>query len=145
MTRLCSFRVDGVPVTQGNKTALRTRRGKKIMVDQSNMATKTRKRNALYDWRAAVGWSAKAAYKGEPTTADVIIAVRFYLPRPKSVKRARPSVKPDLGKLVRAVEDALTGIVWKDDAQVVGYSDVGKEYADGRLPGVEVDVLLLDD
>ena len=30
-----------------------------------------------------------------------------------------PTVKPDLLKLTRAVEDALTGIVWRDDAQVV--------------------------
>jgi len=30
-----------------------------------------------------------------------------------------PDKRPDLTKLIRAVEDALTGIVWRDDAQVV--------------------------
>jgi Holliday junction resolvase RusA-like endonuclease len=30
-----------------------------------------------------------------------------------------PTVKPDATKLTRAVEDAMTGIVWRDDAQVV--------------------------
>lgn len=27
--------------------------------------------------------------------------------------------KPDLDNLVKALKDALTGIVWKDDAQIV--------------------------
>jgi len=30
-----------------------------------------------------------------------------------------PAKRPDTTKLIRAVEDALTGIVWRDDAQVV--------------------------
>ena len=30
-----------------------------------------------------------------------------------------PAVRPDTTKLVRAVEDALTGIVWADDALIV--------------------------
>ena len=56
------------------------------------------------------------------------LEVDFYVPRPKGHfgKRglrlsapAFPTVKPDATKLLRAVEDALTGIVWRDDAQVV--------------------------
>lgn len=30
-----------------------------------------------------------------------------------------PAVKPDATKLVRAVEDAMTGIVYRDDAQII--------------------------
>ena len=30
-----------------------------------------------------------------------------------------PIVKPDTTKLMRALEDALTGICWRDDTQVV--------------------------
>jgi hypothetical protein len=33
-----------------------------------------------------------------------------------------PAVKPDLDKCIRALNDALTGILWVDDGQVVGVS-----------------------
>lgn len=62
----------------------------------------------------------------------VRLSVIFYMPRPKGhyrtgkqaaeLRRTAPEypiTKPDLLKLTRAVEDAVTGIVWRDDAQVV--------------------------
>jgi Holliday junction resolvase RusA-like endonuclease len=56
------------------------------------------------------------AKKHEP----VLIEVSWYLARPTSVpkKRLRPSVKPDIDKLLRATLDALTGIAYEDDGQV---------------------------
>jgi len=48
-----------------------------------------------------------------------------------------PATRPsDLDKLVRAVLDALTGIVWKDDAQVVALKATKVQ---GVTPGVEVE------
>lgn len=41
---------------------------------------------------------------------------------------ARPTVKPDLDNLVKTVKDALNGVAWEDDAQVV-YIDAHKFYA----------------
>lgn len=53
----------------------------------------------------------------------------FYLPRPngdftasgelKASARVEPWTKPDLSKLTRALEDALTGMVWDDDSRIV--------------------------
>ena len=43
----------------------------------------------------------------------------------------------DVDKLVRAIFDAMTGIVYKDDSQVCDSSEQ-KRYADGRAPGVWV-------
>jgi Holliday junction resolvase RusA-like endonuclease len=40
-----------------------------------------------------------------------------------------PTVKPDATKLLRGLEDALTGVVWRDDAQVVEQA-VTKRYAE---------------
>ena len=50
-------------------------------------------------------------------------------------KKPYPTVKPDLTKLVRAVEDALTGLIWRDDTQVV-YQSNSKTY--GSPQGVTV-------
>jgi Holliday junction resolvase RusA-like endonuclease len=57
--------------------------------------------------------------------------LRFYMRRPQShfgtgrnagrLKDTAPrfhTTRPDSTKLTRAVEDALTGVVWRDDAQV---------------------------
>jgi len=40
--------------------------------------------------------------------------------------------------LVRAVEDALTGVVWRDDAQLVAI-DARKWYADREAPRTVID------
>ena len=56
----------------------------------------------------------------------------FYLPRPKKYQRrlhVAHTTAPDLDKLVRSVLDALTEVVYLDDAQVVEVLAV-KRYAD---------------
>lgn len=50
--------------------------------------------------------------------------------------RWRPASTPDLSKLARATEDALTGVVWKDDARVVEYTRLAKYYAGDSHPDV---------
>lgn len=68
----------------------------------------------------------------------LVLVVQFYVPRPKSHYGARglrpsapdyPAVRPDVTKLLRAVEDACTGVVWRDDAQVVE-QHAGKSYGE---------------
>jgi Holliday junction resolvase RusA-like endonuclease len=64
-----------------------------------------------------------------PSLDDALrLEVIFVMPRPKNhygrrgLKPKAPfwhNCRPDCGKLVRALEDALTGTIWKDDAQVV--------------------------
>jgi Holliday junction resolvase RusA-like endonuclease len=70
--------------------------------------------------------------------AAVTISVVFHMPRPKSVNprvRPFPQVKPDLSKLVRGLEDPLTGILFTDDAQVIGIGAL-KLYTDGPAKAV---------
>ena len=72
---------------------------------------------------------------GDPTTEAVLVTLGFMFARPKShygtganareIKRSAPaykSTRPDLDKLVRAVLDSLTGIVFVEDSQVAGLS-----------------------
>ena len=49
----------------------------------------------------------------------VALTLIFRFLRPASAKkRPKPTVKPDIDKTTRAVLDALTGIVYRTDAQV---------------------------
>ena len=68
----------------------------------------------------------------------------FTLERPKSVSRGvreRPTVKPDLDKLVRATLDAISLERYvqliKDDSQVTDLH-AAKRYSDHRQPGVTI-------
>ena len=71
----------------------------------------------------------------------VFLCATFWFPRPKGHYRRDGSVrpdasdycrtKPDLDKLLRAVGDALSGIVWRDDSQVVHVRAV-KRYTAGH-------------
>jgi Holliday junction resolvase RusA-like endonuclease len=74
-----------------------------------------------------------------PKGAPVHLVLRFYLEKPASVSKRRvyPTVKPDSSKLLRAVEDSLTGTIWHDDAQVVS-TIIEKHY--GIPQRVEIEV-----
>ena len=68
----------------------------------------------------------------------------FTLERPKSVSRgmrAKPTVKPDLDKLIRATLDAISLERYvqliKDDSQVTDLH-AAKRYSDHRRPGVTI-------
>lgn len=68
----------------------------------------------------------------------------FFLPRPASQRgkkrRERPTGTPDLSNLYYAVENALKGICYHDDSQVVTFGGM-KWYADENSPaGVQVSV-----
>lgn len=50
--------------------------------------------------------------------------------------RIRPTVKPDVSNYLKGIEDALNGICYKDDSQIVEYREpFGKWYG---VPRVEV-------
>lgn len=69
----------------------------------------------------------------------VVIAMKFYFNKPDSVskKRTEHVVRPDCSKLIRATEDALTGIIYTDDAQIVS---IHAEKFYGQPERVEIEV-----
>jgi Holliday junction resolvase RusA-like endonuclease len=129
------FFVPGIPAPGGSKKAF-VIAGKARIVEDC-------KRNA--DWRATVATVASEAMQGvEMSRGPLEVWFQFYLPRPKShfgktglrgAASYYPTVKPDVTKLVRSTEDALKGITWADDSQIVTqWSE--KRYAEpGTRPG----------
>lgn len=83
----------------------------------------------LKDWQHLVA-SAAQPFAGDLFTGPVFVRASFFLPRPKSLPRkvSYHLKKPDLDKLLRATKDALTGVLYRDDSQVVSLSGF-KAYA----------------
>lgn len=131
-----AFTVPGLPQPGGSKRAFPNRRTGRISVVDANPRAKP--------WQAVVAAAGVEAMAGrEPFTVPLIVSFGFYLPRPKGhygtgrnagVLRdsapMSPAVKPDLLKLARAAEDALTGVCWRDDALIVA-EHLAKKYALG--------------
>lgn len=120
---MIAFTVFGEAKPGGSKRAFRNpHTGKIAMVDASGKAGK--------DWRRAVAEAgAEAMGNRELYREALVVSMIFYRPRPKSHLRTngevRPSAprdpitRPDLLKLARLCEDALTGIVYHDDSAIV--------------------------
>lgn len=134
------FVVLGYAEPEGSTRAFHIKKLNRTVVTHQNQ-------KGLDAWRTRVATEAQRALEATPWTMDGTsaygIEVAFLFPRPESVKwwrRRHCTVKPDIDKLVRAVNDALTGIAWNDDSQVVRCV-VDKDYADnwpGSEPGAVV-------
>lgn len=76
-------------------------------------------------WRADVKAAAEKMFTEAgfaPFDGPVSVSLAFVMPRPKSAPKSKhvPAVKrPDVDKLARAVLDALTGVAFVDDSQVI--------------------------
>ncbi|MEH1647567.1 RusA family crossover junction endodeoxyribonuclease [Pediococcus pentosaceus] len=68
-------------------------------------------------------------YTDKVILEPLYVQIKFYRSVQKSVSKVerrrrllgvhRPTMKPDIDNLFKAVTDACTGIVWKDDNQIV--------------------------
>ena len=124
-----SFFVAGSPITQGSAMA-RVRKDGSPFVVQVN-------RSNLMDWRSAIGSAAQGlTFREGP--CDVHLMFRLARPKSRPKKDVHPDRRPDLDKLTRAALDALTGVAYKDDSQVVALH-VYKAYAIGQT-GVQVSI-----
>jgi len=116
-----SFFVKGKPVPQGS---LKFIKGHAIHV----------KGRELVLWRGTI-----AAMARSTNITKIQFGVDMYLlfifNKPKTVKREYPFVRPDLDKLIRAVLDGLTGVVYEDDQQVVR---ITAQKAYGEIEGVHI-------
>lgn len=136
-----TFRVEGMaPAPQGSKRHV----GGGRMVESCR---------EVKPWRLLVAQSAIAAgvplIRGPVRLSVVFVFARplGHLRRDGSLKPSAPrhhAVRPDMSKLLRSTEDALTGVCFEDDARIVGAA-IEKRYAVGNeRPGAIVTVIGLE-
>lgn len=118
------FTVYGKPAQMGSKKAF-VRGGRAIITDDNSAKRK--------QWANAVASAAAAVMGGRSViSSPVYLQATFYFQRPKShfgsgknadvLKTSAPmfhSQTPDLDKLIRCLGDAMAGIVYRDDSQIV--------------------------
>jgi Holliday junction resolvase RusA-like endonuclease len=136
-----SFFVAGRAAPGGSKRGIIHRHtGKVVMIDMGK-GNKT--------WRARVAAEARMAFPRPPLDGPLEVWFDFVIARPKRHFRTGrfsevlrpeyhhvlPTGPADVLKLARAAEDALTGVVWADDALIVS-EHLTKRYGD--QPGVHI-------
>ena len=123
---------------------MKSKAGKPFIIDSNP--------RSLRDWRAAVRTEAQRAMAGRELLGADGLALRltcvFSLQRPKSRPNRHhyPDKRPDLSKLVRAAEDAMKGIVWRDDSQVceqVARKRYAGDLGGAMRPGVDIRVSVI--
>ena len=102
-------------------------------------------------WEQAAAWEARRQYKGKPLEGPVGLTVVAEFSIPSSWPKWKQEeaeegmvahiVKPDGSNVLKAVEDALSGIVFHDDSQIASVM-IDKWY--GNEPGVTLEVRAID-
>lgn len=128
---MVTFTVDGIPIPQGSKKAFRV--GNRINLVEANPKLRL--------WRAAITDKANQVNEyGILFTQPIALDLVFIMPKPVKPKFKVPAVKPDLDKLVRAVNDSLTGTLIKDDS-LICIIHAEKRYATPFMkPGVAITI-----
>lgn len=137
--RLCDCVVPGEAVPQG-----RPRFGHGRTYDPP----KSRK------YKEKVKCIARCNASESPTTHAVRLTLVIYRGVPKSwskrkaaqaiADKIRPTTKPDVSNVLKGIEDALNGVWYADDSQIVEYGLMGKWYAEEPRVYVRLDVEVED-
>lgn len=124
-----TFTIEGRCPTKGSTRSF-IRGGKVVTIaDNARLASWTREaRKAAY--------AAGVRVIGKPRGVILTVGVQFT--RPKTAKRTEHTVRPDIDKCLRAVLDALTGVGYADDSQVVSVRAV-KLYGPSERVMVEIE------
>jgi Holliday junction resolvase RusA-like endonuclease len=135
------FTVAGTPVPKGRPRAASTPVGIRMH---------TPKKTATYE-RKARGSAIVAMNGSKPFARPVSLDVEIIVPIPASWSKKRQTLarigvigatkKPDADNVLKAIKDAMNGVVYADDAQVVAIT-LSKAY--GEHPRVEVAVSEID-
>jgi len=132
------FVVYGIAQPKGSARAFVPKGWTRAVVTSDNPKNK--------NWQQLVAEAASAAIRQHPTfqliETAALLRVAFYLPRPKAIRdRIVPHTKkPDLDKLVRSCKDAMSKVVFRDDALVVDIAAQKRYARPGEPPRAEISI-----
>ena len=119
---MIQFTVPAVPVAQPRPRATMAHGGKGARMHEvthiKNAATGERRPHPIAEYKATVKMAAKAAYSGPPLTGPLAMWVLCVFPSKSKHRRPKPT-KPDCDNLGKSTADALNGLTYKDDGQIV--------------------------
>lgn len=125
---------DIAPVAQARPRATRFGRGIKLYDPKPTKIFKQTLRQL-----------AKAKYREKPLNGQIKMELKFYRPVQKGLSKKerhlrligthRPTVRPDIDNYTKSALDALNGVLFEDDAQIVSLS-LGKYYSE--KPRIEI-------
>ena len=137
-----TFSIEGIPQGKGRARSriVSPRAGAAFVSHYTPQKTR--------DYEEGIAWAARAAMRGrDPLDEAVRLGLVIRCPVPASWSRKkqqealsgvrRPTGKPDVDNVEKAVCDALNGIVWRDDALVCEVAKI-KRYSE--RPGIDVTV-----
>ena len=133
---MIAFTVFGEPVAQGRPRFARMGAGVRAYDPEKSHTYKDYVRTAALEVKP-----------DKPLDGPLLLVVEAYRSIPKSMSKKKrvealagslqPTTKPDLDNIIKGLKDALKGIIWCDDSQVVNIV-AGKWYSD--RPRVEITV-----
>ncbi|MES2737255.1 MAG: RusA family crossover junction endodeoxyribonuclease [Verrucomicrobiota bacterium] len=139
------FFVPGLPCPGGSKrfVGFGKKTGRAVLIDDAGERNK--------NWRTSVAQVGSQAMTGLPLFSGPLNAsMEMVMPRPKGHLNSKglvktsapiaPTTKPDVLKLARSTEDALTGVVWVDDAQTVELTLKKRFAAPGEGTGARIKI-----
>jgi Holliday junction resolvase RusA-like endonuclease len=135
------FTVYGKAQPAGSKRAFKHPTTGRVMVTDAAKGSRAWKEQVSSAAAVALA-NGKGNRAGELLVGPLAVAMRFEVVRPASHYGKRglrssapkyPTTRPDVLKLARAVEDALTGVVWRDDALIVDEQLVKRYGEQARL------------
>jgi Holliday junction resolvase RusA-like endonuclease len=133
---MITFTVYGEPVAQG-RPKFTTISGHAKAYDPEKSA----------NYKSIVRYAASKVRPEKPLEGPLQLTVIAYKSIPKSFSNKKrnlaidgeikPITKPDIDNVIKGIKDALKGVIWNDDSQVVELLGV-KRYSD--VPRVEINI-----
>jgi len=137
MAKILEFTVHTVPVPQPRHT-----------ISRKTGVAFIPSGNPIHQFKADLKSQVREKYTGPVMEGPITLICWFLLPRPKGMiwkKRPMPREKhikkPDTDNLTKAVKDALTGILWRDDSQVWHEQASKQIHAGDESPRVVIKVM----